>query len=338
MTDLAIVTPEPLAKAVQSASVAEVDAKVLAEAFTPHFAKASERLESSRGIVVTDPTQVSEIKASRVARLALKDIRVAAEKTRKTLKEDSLRKGKAIDGIYNVLLLQLEPEEKRLEDQEKIAERMEAERKAKLQHDRSELLREYADPSMYALSDMKQEAFDDLLNGAKLAKAARIEAERKAAEEAAAREAARHEEEAKVRAENERLRAEALAREAAAKAEREKIEAERREEARKAQAERDAIEAKAKAERAKLEADARREREAAEAKAKAEREATERKHRAALARKTRVAEKAERLLNLCERSLSVIERMHDAGVSDSEVEQLVGELRDEINAIKGVPQ
>lgn len=306
--DIVLSEPPQLAKAIQSSALAAVDATTLREAFGPFFEKAANELTASRAIVVTDPTQVTEIKKSRAARLQLRDIRIAAEKTRKALKEDSLRKGKAIDGIYNVLALEIEPEERRLEEQEKIAERMEAERKAKLANERAEALRPYADPTHIALGDMTQAAFDQMLNGAKAAHEARIEAERKAAEEAAAKEQARREEEARIRSENERLRKEAQEREAAAAAERAKLEAERREAERKAREEREAAERAAKQERERIEAEARRQREEAEAKARAEREAAEAKarkereeqdkrHKAELARKDKIAKGGERLLD-----------------------------------------
>jgi hypothetical protein len=320
-TEIVLSEPPQLAKAIQSSSLAAADANTLREAFGPFFEKAANELAASRAITVTDPTQVTEIKKSRTARLQLREIRIAAEKTRKVLKEDSLRKGKAIDGIYNVLVLDIEPEERRLEEQEKIAERMEAERKAKIAAERTEALRPFADPTHYMLGHMAQPAFDALLAGAKAAHEAKIEADRKAAEQAAAAEQARRDEDARVRAENERLRKEAAEREAAAKAERERLEAERREVERKAREEREAAERKAKAEREQIETAARRQREEAEAKARAEREASEAKarkereeqekrHKAELARKTKIAASGERLfaaVNKAARSATIRE-------------------------------
>jgi hypothetical protein len=276
--EIVLSEPPQLAKAIQSSSLAAADANTLREAFGPFFEKAANELAASRAITVTDPTQVTEIKKSRAARLQLREIRIAAEKTRKVLKEDSLRKGKAIDGIYNVLVLDIEPEERRLEEQEKIAERMEAERKAKIASERIEALRPFADPTHYMLGDMAQPAFDALLAGAKAAHEAKIEADQKAAEQAAAAEQARRDEDARVRAENERLRKEAAEREAAAKAEREQIET------------------AARRQREEAEAKARAEREAAEAKARKEREEQEKRHKAELARKTKIAASGERLL------------------------------------------
>lgn len=328
--------PNQLAKIVQSSNLAQVDADTLKESFTPHFANTEALLAESTAIRVTDATQVSEIKASRAMRLKLKDVRVAADKTRKALKEDSLRKGKAIDGIYNVLMLALEPEEQRLLEQEQFAERAEAARKAKLQSERAGVLVSLgADPSLYQLGEMNEQAYTQLCEGIKAANAARIEAERKAEAERVAADAKRKEEEARIRAENERLRKEAEEREAAARAEREKLEAEKRAIEAKAKAEREAAEKAAAAERAKVEADrkaaeeaarkqreeveakARKEREEAEAKARAERAELERKHAAALKAKKGKEAAAEQLYSLAEAVVAAFDNAKDKEIKEA---------------------
>ena len=55
---------------------------------------------------------------ARIARLALRDIRIQADKTRKALKEESLRYGKAVQGVYNVIEYLITPIEKHLEERE----------------------------------------------------------------------------------------------------------------------------------------------------------------------------------------------------------------------------
>jgi colicin import membrane protein len=302
-----VTTPALLVKALSDSGLSQAENDALFNAFLPHYATAITLMNESESVIVTDPTQVTEIRQSSELRKKLKATRVAADKLRADLKEESLRRGKSIQNVYNALAEKIEAEEERLMQQEKIAERMEAARKAKLSAERADALRLYTDPAHYALGDMTQAAFDDLLSGAKTAHENRIAAERKAAEERAAAEQARREEEARVRAENERLRKEAAEREAAARAERERLEAERREVERKAREEKAAAEAAARAERKKLEAEARRQREEAEAKARAEREAAEAKarkerevqekrHKAELARKDKIAKGGERLL------------------------------------------
>lgn len=259
----------------EQSGLATESAQHLLASFQPHFANAQDLCEQAKGVVVTDATQVTEIKKSRALRLKLKDVRVEAEKTRKALKEDSMRTGKAIDGMANVLKYLIEPVEQRLEDQEKIAERMEAERKAALKASREELLRPYGiDTTGYLLGDMTEATFAQLLDSARLAHAARIEAEKKAEADRIAVEAARVAEEQRIKAENERLRKEAEAREKRAAAERKKAADALAAEQEKARKEKDAIEAKARKEREAAEAAARKEREARE---KLEAEAAARK-------------------------------------------------------------
>jgi len=274
-----------LAVAAQNAGLELDRAKPLLDAFQPAFVEARALIAESLKIHVTDATQVTEIKASRALRLKLRAVRIAAEKTRKELKEDALRQGKAIDGLANVLKYLIEPAESRLEEQEKFAERIEAERKAKLKAAREELIAPFGvDTTFYALDEMPEATFAQLLESSRLAHEAKLEAERKA--EAARIEAERlkAEEERRIREENAKL-----------KADQERLERERAEAERKAKAELAAAEAKAKAEREAAEAKARAERKAIEANARAGLLASEKKAKAEREAREKVeAELAER--------------------------------------------
>jgi hypothetical protein len=250
-------------------------AQSLRSAFEEYFTAADEWRSKALSIQITRPDQFREMKLARETRLALREIRINAEKTRKALKEDSLKKGKAIDGIYNMLAYAVEPLEKHLLEQEQFIQRIEEERKARIKAQREEALRPFTDVSLYQLGEMDETTFNVLLETNRLgyaarqevarkAEAERIERERLEAEERAKREAEAAAERERIRAENERLKAEREAAEIAAKAEREAAQAEARRIAEETRKEREAIEAKARAER-----------EAAEAKAKAEREARE---------------------------------------------------------------
>ena len=230
------------------------------------------------------------MKLARESRLALREIRVKAEHTRKKLKEDSLRKGKAIDGIYNVLAYLIEPLEESLLQQEQFAERQETARKAFLKSTRQEALAPFGvDVSFYDLGNMPEETFAQLLENTKLAAQAKIDAAQKA--------------------ESDRIAAEKLAAEQAAeaariKAAKDKADADERERIRK---ENEKLKADAKAaqeesdRKAKEAADAARKlREKTELKARKEREEIERKaavERAALEKKAqeerRLREEAE---------------------------------------------
>jgi hypothetical protein len=299
-------------------------AQSLRAAFEGYFTAADEWRQKALGIQITRPDQFREMKLARETRLALREIRINAEKTRKALKEDSLRKGKAIDGIYNMLAFAVEPLEKHLLEQEQFIQRIEEQRKAKLKADReAELIPLGVDVTLYQLGEMDDATFGQLLEtnrlafnarqeAARKAEQERIERERKEAEERAAREAAAAAERERLRAENERLA-------------REKAEAERKaiEESQRMAAEfreRRASEEKARAEREAAEAQARAEREArekaeAELRAKQEAEEKARQEQEAAARAAAAAPDREKLIALAKaiRELPVPELQSEIG-------------------------
>lgn len=290
-----------------SAGLTQSGSDELINAFGPHFEAVMGLVEKSSRIVVTDPSQVTEIMQARDARLAIRRVRIASEATRKELKEDSLRRGKAIDNVAKVVSVVAESEEERLENMEKIAARIEHERKTKVKAEREAAIAKYlTDTTGYDFYAMTQPVFDSLLESSRLAHAARIEAEQKAATERADAIRKQEEENARIRAENERLRQEREA----AKAEREAMEA-------KAKAEREAAAAafeKERKAREELEAKARREREAAEA---AEREA------AAKARAAELAPDREKILAFA----SVLRGLTVPSVSSPKAAEAVESIR-----------
>lgn len=268
-------TVEAIAIRVPETGLSEEAAQSLKASFAGYFEKADEWRTKALAIHITDVSQTREMKLARETRLALREIRVDAEKTRKQLKEDSLRRGKAIDGIYNMLEFAIKPLEDHLHEQEKFVERAEAERKAKLAESRAHQLAAYdVDCSLYQLGDISEDSFKTLLETNRLAHEARIETARKAEAERIAREKAEADERERIRVENTRLKQEAEKREAEIAAERRKQEAALQAEREKAEAARKAAEAKARAEREAVEKKARAERE------KAAREAAEAKARA----------------------------------------------------------
>lgn len=255
-----------LATIVEQNNLVPETARSLIEAFTPVFAAADEAVKASAGITVTDATQVREMKAARTARLKLREIRIQTENARKTMKEDSLRRGKAIDGIANIVKFMIEPEETRLEECEKFAERAEAARLNALADARRAMIAPYVnDPAEYPVTSMSEEAFAATLDGLKAARQRKLDEEARVARER--EEAARldREERARIAEENARL-----------KAERDAAERERAAEAARVAAERAAADAERRAAEAKAAAELKAERDrvaALEAKAKAEREA-----------------------------------------------------------------
>ena len=204
---------------------------------------------------------ITEPKLARTARLELKSLRVAAEKTRKELKADSLRMGKAIDGANNILLSLIVPIERQLDDVEKQEERRIAAEKAAVLAERTEAFQPFHDPSMPfpSLGAMTEEQFSQFLADTQTLAKAKAEAVAKAERERIATEKKEAEEREAQRLENIKLKKDAEAREKA-------IAAERAEEA-KIQAKKDAEAAK---ERSIMEAKAKKE---AEAREKAEAEA-----------------------------------------------------------------
>lgn len=288
MTELVTTIPQELTKPELYTGLAPDGVASLQAGFAPHFHAFHACQDEASQITAEQP------KAARLMRLKLKAIRVDAEKTRKALKEDSIRRGKAIDGLNNLLEYQLVPVEQAMEEIEKAEERREAARKDALKALRAEELALFCDPQHYDLGNMADDAYQQLLAGVKAAKvererlaaeaeAARVAAAKAAAEAAAKAEAERKAEEARLRAENERLVAEKaeadrLAKIAADKAAAEKaaadaqLAAERAAAAEAARVAQAAADAKLAAERAA--ADAERKRladEAAKAKAEADR-------------------------------------------------------------------
>lgn len=238
--------PNQLQTIVDESGLDSTKAAVILKQFQDYFTMASEWESKAKAIVVTDEGQTTKMKMAREGRLFLKKKRVAIEKTRKELKEQALREGKAIDGIANVLKALIVPIEEHLDEQEHFVERKRAAQEAEERRLEEEM---------------------------------RVEREK-------AEEAERQERERKLAEENERLRQEAREREKRDAAEREAREKEQRERDEQARKEREAIEAKARKEREEAdrkrreaEEKARREREEQERRHREEQEKAERERR-----------------------------------------------------------
>ena len=254
---------------VKESGLEQSKAKYILEKFQHYFEIADEWTKKARNIVVTKADQEADMQMARTGRLYLREKRIAIEKTRKELKEQALREGKAIDGIANVLKALIVPIEEYFEQQEKFVEIQEAKK----------------------LEDM------------------RIEAERKIEEERIAKEKADAEERERLRLENEKLRAEAVEKEKRLVEERkaqeeiirkQKEEAERlaAEERKKQQAILDAERAKAEAERKAIEEKNRLEREDRERKLAEERKKEEAEKKLAAEQSRKEREEKERLAEL----------------------------------------
>jgi len=148
----------------------------IAENLSLFFNKASEWSEKINDIVITDPSQVREMKFARENRLMLRGYRLDAEKLIKE-KRDILKEKMSDDILFDKLLLNankmikatFENLETKLHEKEKFAERWEAEEKKKLRAERIVQLTEYSnDVSIYPVENMTIEQFEKLKNGLKL--------------------------------------------------------------------------------------------------------------------------------------------------------------------------
>ncbi len=196
--------------------------------FNDYFEHAREISKAVSGLVVTDESQTEEMARARTARLTIKNIRLEVEATRKQLKEQSLREGKAIDGMANIIKALIVPIEEHLEKQERFAETKAAERLQTRNAQRIEKLSKYVDDvSIYSLKDMPDVVFDKLVENSKLAWEQKKEKEAKLEADRIARERAAEVEQARIKKENEQLKKEAEEREAEnqkkLKAQREKL-------------------------------------------------------------------------------------------------------------------
>ena len=167
---------DPKFLAVIDASGVEDTTKLdLISRFSPFLAQAKEWKEKAEGLVVTNIEQKFEMNEARNARLALKNIRVNIEKCRKALKEDSLKKGKAIDDTAKFLTAMIEPTEKYLQEQEEFRDRYEATQREELKAKRLAELAEYdVDGQFYSLDTLPEDQYQNLLTNSKEAKENKI--------------------------------------------------------------------------------------------------------------------------------------------------------------------
>lgn len=107
---------------VQNSGLEQSKAQFMLEQFTDHYKMAAEWAKKAKAIIVTDETQVVNMKMARTGHLFLREKRLEIEKARKELKESALREGKAIDMIANFLKDLIIPTEEHLERQEKFVE------------------------------------------------------------------------------------------------------------------------------------------------------------------------------------------------------------------------
>lgn len=333
-----------LPKIIEQTGLSESKAGIITERFANYEEKAAEWSELAKGLIVTDENDRAKMKMARDGRLFLRQLRLNVEATRKELKEEYLQGGRAVDHVAKHLVSLIAPTEDYLQEQETFALRAATARKEALRVRRHEALQTYtADPNIYSLTELSEEAFSELLNGFVLAKQAREEAAQQAeiarvaalaaeterlAAEVKAREA--------QRIENEQLRKEAAEREAALAAERAENTRKQREAAEKAATEKAAADAELQKERAATEVlrHAAAEKVAAEKataeRAVAEAAATERK-RVATEKKAAAAPDREKLTAL----IAAIEALSLPTLATVEAQEIISNVRGLLSKVTG---
>ncbi len=118
-------------------------------------------------------------KAKRL-RLDIAKVRIGADKVRKEQKEEYLRAGNAIQGVFNILKFAVADKEEKLKEIETHYERIEEEKKKRLQAERElELVKYGVGDSALALGAMNDLVWDNFLSGTKSNYENAREAERK---------------------------------------------------------------------------------------------------------------------------------------------------------------
>lgn len=214
-----------LALELQQAHISRVDSALLEESFAPLFQQAEEWKQKAEAITVTSALDIDGMKRAREARIALKDIRNTADKRRKELKDESLRRGKAIDGVANVIKFLIIPLEEHLEKQEKFVEFAEKERKQKLRIEREKVLSDLGEQTaFYNLADMEEDKWQELVDLSTTRAKEKKEAAQRLENERIEKENADAKERIRIREENERLKIETQKRDEALAIERKKRE------------------------------------------------------------------------------------------------------------------
>lgn len=193
----------------------------LAGLFSPRWDALQTLASEANDILVTDATQVSEMKKARMKRLEIRKLRLEVEGLHKENKAAILVEGQALDFIKRSFLTVAEPAETRLEEMEKFAERAEAARKAELRKTRAAALFAVGVAEAgYNLAEMPVSEWLELISAKERAFGERKAQEAKEAAEKAEQAKRDSAERERLRAENERLRAEQAQKDAEAKAER----------------------------------------------------------------------------------------------------------------------
>lgn len=171
--------------------------------------KMLEGFESVYSDVMSEEQTREKSEKAKSLRLDIAKVRIKADKARKAQKEECLREGNAIQGVYNVLKFAIADKEEKLREVETHYDRIEEERIEKIQAERESTLAKYDvvtnNPHLGVMAD---EVWVNYLSGVKQNYEAIKEAERKTEEERIEKERKAKEEQIRIKQENEKLKAE----------------------------------------------------------------------------------------------------------------------------------
>lgn len=153
-----------LLQVVKNSGLNEEKSIILLGKFEEYTKVVDEWKLKSKELVITNIEQVTEMKMCREAYKLIKGKVVDIEKTRKSLKEDSLKEGRAIDEVAKELKNLLEPLRDELKEKSEFADRVEASRIEQLKTNRLALLEPFGtDTTFIPLGDLGEEDFQVLL-------------------------------------------------------------------------------------------------------------------------------------------------------------------------------
>ena len=173
-----------LVKLIDASLLEDQTKKTLRETFKTFYDQTEVWREKGMALVVTSVEEKDKMKEARDARIALKNIRVAADKERKAMKEEGLRKNDAIQKVYNFIESRIKPIEDHLKIQEEFEATENARKADELRKVRQEEIGPYSKyvifPVFNSLGTLSDEEYRITFNGAKAQHDATIKAHQEA--------------------------------------------------------------------------------------------------------------------------------------------------------------
>lgn len=155
-------------------------AEQVSNSFAPKIAEIDGYQNVYSGIIQSELNKET-MQQARELRLKLVKVRTGIAAIHKTEKAFYLAAGRFVDALKNKLTEPVEQMEEKLLEIEETEKRLEAERIAKLKSEREAELSQYCENvALFPLGEMTEEAYQQLLNGQKLAHEAKVAAEKEA--------------------------------------------------------------------------------------------------------------------------------------------------------------